>query len=302
MSLVSVIMPCYNHAQFVSESVRAVLKQDYHDLELIVVDDKSTDGSAEVVRKIAQGDGRVRLIIHERNHGVSRSRNDGLRASRGTHLGFCDADDIWKPDKLKVQMQALQDISEYDVTYCDSEIIDRTGRPMGKLFSDLFPPPMAPSGDLFEQLCQTNFINMQTVLLKRRCVEESGYFDEGIKWVEDWWQWIRLSRQYRFLYDPRALAQYRVHSNSTGLTQRRGYRVNRWKVGKRILRSYSDLPSRVQAAVVYNMGNDLCRIRKPRTGRRFLRQAVILALHAGGSLKATARMAARLAFEPCRRS
>src|ERR1035438_3175106 len=96
---VSVVMPCYNHGRFVDQSVTAVLEQTFADLELIIVDDASKDNSLEVARKFARKDARVKVIVHEQNYGPSRSRNDGLRAAVGEFVGFCDADDLWKPDK-----------------------------------------------------------------------------------------------------------------------------------------------------------------------------------------------------------
>jgi glycosyltransferase involved in cell wall biosynthesis len=294
MPVASVIMPCYNHAKFVVESARAVLNQSFSDLELILVDDGSRDGSVELIQDLAREDSRVNAIIQERNFGASHSRNVGLKVARGDYVGFCDADDVWKRDKLKLQIELLTTNPRYDVTYCESEIIDERGQPTGIVFSDLFPQDLITPDTVFERLCQTNFINTQTVLLRRHCIEEDGYFDESIKWVEDWWLWIRLARKHRFLYDSRVLAQYRTHGESTRLTQKRSYRVNRWKVGKRNLRTHKDLRLPVQSMIWYNMAVDLFRLRKPRCARRFLVRALYLGLRGGSFIQSPARIAARL--------
>lgn len=285
MPQATVIMPCYNHGRFVRESVEFILAQTTTDLELIVVDDCSKDDSVSVLRELARGDARLKLILHDKNLGASRSRNDGLRIARGDFIGFCDADDLWKSDKLESQIKLLVDNPVYDVTYCDSEIIDQTGKPTGELFSQQFPLPKTPSGNLFEQLLVTNFINMQTVFVRRSALGESIFFDEEIKWVEDWWQWIRLSRKHQFLYDERPMAQYRVHPQSTGVTQKSGIRRNRWRVFRKNLCQHPDLPVQLQAQLWYKMGVELSLMGRPRLAYRFLARATRLGFNRETSLR-----------------
>lgn len=300
MRQVSVIIPCYKHARFVRQAAESILRQTFKDLELIVVDDNSKDGSVEVLRELEKADSRLRLVVHDRNLGASRSRNDGLRMAQGEFVGFCDADDLWKPDKLERQIKGLAANPECDVAYCDAEITDQNGHLTGELFSDQFRLPPSPSGDLFEVLCARNFINMTTVLLRRNSLGDKLFFDESVKWVEDWWQWIRLARNHKFLYEPAALAIYRVHPRSTGFTQKPGISRNRWKVAKRNLRANRDMPFQVQALVWYQMGLELCFLGKRRRGCRFLGQAVRCALRGKLSPPKLAKMNVRLLLEWCR--
>jgi glycosyltransferase involved in cell wall biosynthesis len=266
-------------------------------LELIIVDDASKDDSAEVLQGLARKDKRVKVIVHEQNHGPSRSRNDGLRAAVGEFVGFCDADDLWKPEKLARQIRLLEERPDCDITYCDSEIIDETGRPTGELFSDHFPVPLLPSGNLFEVLCARNFINTQTVLARRLPLDGALIFDEHLRLVEDWWQWIRLARRHLFLYEPAALALYRVHSRSTGLTQKRGFSKSRCKVAIMALRAYTDLPLRIQGGFWYLIGWQLCYLGKRRRGCRFILKSLSLSWAGRLPLRSLARMSARLALE-----
>jgi glycosyltransferase involved in cell wall biosynthesis len=254
MAQFSVVMPCFNHSLFVGESMEAVLAQSIDDLELIVVDDCSRDGSREVIERYVKSDRRVRAIYHESNLGASRSRNDGIRAARGEYLAFCDADDVWIPTKLARQLEMLEAHPMHDVAYCDAKIIDEHGQETGELFSKEFPVPGDGSGRLFEQLCTRNFINMQTAVLRRACLGDSGSFDEKIKWVEDWWFWLKISYGHSFIYTSETLAKYRVHQKSTGRTKRTGYKVNRVKVFHRTLRSFPDIPSKLKAQIYYHMG------------------------------------------------
>jgi glycosyltransferase involved in cell wall biosynthesis len=275
---VSVIMPCFNHSRFISDSVSGVLDQSHENLELIVVDDRSTDNSWDIITRLADGDSRIKPIRHERNQGVSKSRNDGLRAAEGDFIAFCDADDIWDREKLKSQLAELESHPDYDVAYCDARIVDERGTPTGNCFSDLFPPPKSASGRLFYELIKTNFINTQTVVMRRDCLKETGCFDEDLQVVEDWWYWIQLARQHRFLYSPRLLAKYRMHGGSTSVVHKRSYSISRYKVFRRILAGYSDLPRSVRADIFFRMGVDLCEIGKRRAGRRLLWKAVRLSL------------------------
>jgi len=266
-------MPCFNHARFVVDSANGILGQTQADLELIIVDDCSSDNSWEVIQSLARKDSRVKAIRHAHNQGASKSRNDGLYAASGEFIGFCDADDIWEKDKLRLQMEILQSNPTHDVTYCDSIIIDEPGLPTGKRFSQLFPPPKSASGSLFPELLKRNFVNMQSVLMRKECVQRVGYFDENIKWVEDWWYWVRISRHHRFLYCQDALARYRVHAHSTNRVQKRGYCINRLKVFKKILRDYPELSSCSQTDIVFKMGVELCELGKYSTGRSMLWRA-----------------------------
>ena len=295
---VSVIMPCYNHGRFVRDSVRAILAQTHSDLELIIVDDHSKDDSWDEISKLALTDPRIRPIRHERNLGASKSRNDGMRVARGGFIGFCDADDLWEPEKLRTQLRLLTENPGCDLTYSDALIVDEHGTPTGRRFSDLFLPPREAAGQVHRRLLRENFINIQCVLMRRECMDKAGVFDEQIKWVEDWWYWIRLAMSHRFLYSPLPLARYRVHSRSTNVVQKRGYCVNRFKVFRRILRTWPDLPRPVRAESVFNLGVELCTLGKYRSGRRLLWGAAGLSVAHPGALGTFARAIRRLVITP----
>jgi glycosyltransferase involved in cell wall biosynthesis len=293
MPIVSVIMPSFNTARYVRASVESVLAQSFCDIELIVVDDGSKDGSLEIVRELALQDPRINLLARDGNLGPSRARNDGLRVARGEFIAFCDSDDLWKPNKLEVQIGLLRKNPEYDLTYCESEIIDEDGRLTGSLFSDQHPVPIHPSGDLFDDLCIWNFINIQTVLLRRNMSGSHLFFDESLRILEDWWLWICLSRKHRFLYETAILAQYRVHQKSALRTQPRRTRVDRWKLCKRNLRTHSNLPDRIKALLWYRMGNELSVLGRRRLARNFLSNAILLGFKGGSSLRDKSKMCAR---------
>lgn len=296
MPMVSVIMPCFNHAQFLADSIQSILRQTHSDLELIIVDDCSSDHSAEVIGKFSAGDSRIKVIRHERNQGLSRSRNDALRLAAGEFIAFCDADDVWEIDKLKTQVGSLESQPDYVLAYSDTLIIDEHGVPTGRRFSENYNLPKTPTGRLFDDLLGGNFVNILSVLMRKECVEEVGPFDERVRWVQDWWYWVQLSRRHRFLYSARPLAKYRVHSRSTNLVQKRAYCLDRIRVFRWILRKYTDLRPGIKAHILYDMGVDLCSLGKYGTGRRLFwgaaRWSVADARSLGRLCKAAVRIAA----------
>lgn len=260
MPLVSIIMPCHNHARYVDESIRSVLDQTEKDLELIIIDDGSADGSRLQIARAAHFDQRVKPLYHSENLGASVSRNDGLRMAQGKYIAFCDADDLWLPNKLAVQLETLAPYPEIGVTYCDALIIDSEGKKNDKRFSDRFPVPGKGNGDLFPTLCIRNFINMQSALLRQTAIRPGDFFDPDIRWVEDWWFFIKIARTNNFIYNSEPLCLYRVHEASSATSQGLKVDENRLKVYARILKAYPDLSPRLVSAIHYHMGVGLGKI------------------------------------------
>lgn len=269
-------MPCFNHARFLMESAKSVLRQTHADLELIITDDCSSDNSWDVMTGLASHDQRVSLIRHERNRGLPKSRNDGLQVVKGEFIAFCDSDDIWESNKLETQVNSLEQNPEDDIVYCDTLIIDANGLLTGQRFSDIYPLPGTPYGWLFEELVRGNFINVQSALMRKRCLQSVDHFDEDLGVLEDWWYWVQLSRDHRFLYLKQPLARYRVHGESMTATKRRCFPVTRVKIFRRMLEKYTDLSRRAKADIFYDMGVDLCQLGRYRMGRRLLSKAIRL--------------------------
>lgn len=254
MPLVSVIMPCFNYVHYVGSSIASVLNSTEENLELIVVDDGSTDDSRTVIKMAAARDERVKPIFFDENKGISAARNAALKAATGEYIAFCDADDAWFLNKLTDQLELFLAHPEADIAYGDSKIIDATGKETGALFSARFPVPGDGNGNLFPTLCVRNFINTQTVLLRRNILRPEDVFDVHIQYGEDWLFWIRLARFFEFAYSPEPLGFYRVHeANSTSAQQLAGRTRNRVKVFLTILR-FPDLPRGIVSQVFYHMG------------------------------------------------
>ena len=134
MPLVSVVIPSYNHEKFVSEAIESVLGQDFDDLELIIVDDASTDTSRQIIQKYAAEDARVRVILHETNCGIAKTCNDGIAAAKGKFLAVTASDDVWMKDKLSKQLAVLESDEDL-VVWTEAEIIDESGQPVGSTWT-----------------------------------------------------------------------------------------------------------------------------------------------------------------------
>lgn len=245
-------MPCYNHSRYLNESIEGVLWQSYDSIELIIVDDFSNDNSIEIIETYKKKDNRIKSIYHNINLGVSKSRNDAISVSKGKYIAFCDADDIWGKNKAEIQIECLENNSEYDVIFCDSIIINDDGVLTGKKFSDIFNE-RKNYGDIFNSLCLNNFINTPTVLYRRSCLKSNLYFNEDFKYLEDWIYWIELAREHRFYYIDLPMVKYRVHNQSTNKDEV-GYYIHRVKCYKYIVEQYPDLKSNILSEIYYNIG------------------------------------------------
>ena len=173
--LVSVIVGVYNKERFVGECLRSVLAQTYTNWELIVVDDASTDNSlAEAERVIADAP-RVRILRRETNSGhPGVVRNEAVRTSHGKYVAFLDADDLWKPEKLAVQVAYMEEHPEYPLTHTRCEEIDAEGQVLRVRHGGNLPPP----GDCLRELFRHCFICTSTVVVRKDFGEALGWFPE----------------------------------------------------------------------------------------------------------------------------
>ena len=190
--MISVVLPTYNRAQLLPRAIRSVLSQTTRDLELIVVDDCSTDGTETVVRALK--DDRVRYMRSPGNLGPAGARNLGIRAAAGAYIAFQDSDDAWRPEKLEKQLSALKS-TEADVLF-SAVCRHRDGR-ADEIFprKEIKPGPVAYEELLFENLA------CAPTLLARAEILKAHPFDETLRALEDWALMLELSRQSRVYYD-----------------------------------------------------------------------------------------------------
>jgi glycosyltransferase involved in cell wall biosynthesis len=205
--LVSVVIPTFNAAAFVEQAVQSALTQSYKSLEVIVVDDGSTDTTSDALQPFRE---RI-TYIHQSNQGPSAARNRGIRTARGELIAFLDADDVWMPEKLAEQVCAITatprlGLVHSDVLEGDYQSQQYRARGDGREFV----------GDCYARLFVGNRIITSSVLLRRTVVEELGMFDERISKpsAEDYDLWLRIARSYEFGFSARPLVYYRLHANN----------------------------------------------------------------------------------------
>lgn len=201
---VSVIIPAYNRADLLRRSIDSVLAQTYRNFEVIIVDDASSDNTAEVVEGFQ--DSRVRYLCHESNKGAPTARNTGINAARAEFIAFQDSDDVWKPDKLTKQMARFDANPSLAVVYCGLLRHDN-GR------TTYIPDRRIKTrkGDIFRALLHGNFVSTQTLVVRRSALAQIGGFVKDLPRYQDWELAIRLSRVYPFDLVDEAL----VHIYST---------------------------------------------------------------------------------------
>lgn len=206
MPTISVIIPVYNGEKTIKETIESVLNQNFNDFELIIINDGSNDATLEIVQTIK--DHRIKVFSYQ-NSGLSASRNRGLTKAEGDFVSFIDADDLWTPNKLELQLKALQDNPQAAVAYSWSDWIDQSGqflRAGGHI---------TVNGNAYEKLLIRDFIESgSNPLIRKQALDEVGYFDQSVTPPEDWDMWLRLAAKYEFITVEESQILYRISPNS----------------------------------------------------------------------------------------
>jgi glycosyltransferase involved in cell wall biosynthesis len=208
--LVSVVMAAFNAARYIAETCQSVLNQTYAHLELIVVDDGSTDNTSDIVAALAGADRRVRLI-RQANRGVAAARNTAIAHASGDFIPPLDADDLWLATKLERQVRVLKEQPDAGFVYCWWAWIDSEGHLLDR------SPRWMVAGRVFKELVEINFSgNASVPLFRRDALERAGGYDpglqaEGCQGCEDWSLALRVAADYAIAVVPAVLVGYRRH-------------------------------------------------------------------------------------------
>lgn len=215
---VSVIMPCFNAAPYIGAALRSVLSQPGADLDVVVVDDGSSDGSVDLVRATFP---QVRVLT-QRNQGPARARNAGIAAAQGDWIAFLDADDIWLAGKLQAQFDAMALVPGARMSYTAWHVwpcLD--AEPDPALVAELRaadakdPRWQGATGWIYPDLLLDCVVWTSTVLMQRSLIDEIGVFEADLRIGEDYDLWLRASRVTPIVRVPRPLALYRMHPHNT---------------------------------------------------------------------------------------
>ncbi|MGE5529348.1 MAG: glycosyltransferase family 2 protein [Patescibacteria group bacterium] len=209
MPLVSVVIPVYNQAAYVGEAVQSALNQTLTDREVIVVNDGSTDGTAAVLAGFGE---RIR-VFHKPNGGTSSALNLGISQATGRYVAWLSADDVFLPEKLHLQVNAMMHHPRAGLCYTDWYIIDGAGCITGQSGSPTFAGREAVVGGLLQGCC----INGSTVLMLRSALARVGPFNEAYRQAHDYDMWLRFALYYEFVHVARPLLKYRWHGANLSL-------------------------------------------------------------------------------------
>lgn len=207
MPRVSVIIPAYNCGRYLADSIASVLNQTFKDLELIVVDDGSTDETGVIISPFLNGS-KVRCVRNELRKGPSAARNRGIGMAKGEFITFLDADDLMLERRVEEQVRCLEKNKKCDICYTNAIYFNTlTGKEIPCTYEHF-------SGDIFYYLKRNNFIHPSTVMA-RSPVFKDNLFDEGLSMHEDWELFLRLARKSaRFAFAKEPLTRIRVLENS----------------------------------------------------------------------------------------
>ena len=206
MPTISVIVPAYNAEKTILETITSVLNQTFSDFELIVINDGSTDKTLERLNTLE--DSRLKIFSYE-NGGESVARNRGISQATGDFIAFIDADDLWTPDKLELQLAALQQHPEAGVAYSWAYYMDEDGESLQA------EPPIFVQGNVQVELLVKDFIvSGSNCMVRREAIKSVGEFDPSLPCAADWDYWLRLAARWPFVVVPKHQILYRISSNS----------------------------------------------------------------------------------------
>ena len=227
---VSIIIPTYNRAYSIEKSIRSILEQTYREFELLIVDDGSSDNTQDVVNCIE--DERIHYVQMPENKGVAAARNEGIRQAAYEYIAFQDSDDVWKPNKLEKQMQALIANPQAGMIYCAYEGHREDGNIV--IIPDEQMPLHDKQGDIYHKLLCRNTIGAPTALVRKECFLKAGLFYERMTCLEDWELFLRIAEVYEILFMEEAfvvvhMREGGVSSNVAGYFEARCYMIARHK-------------------------------------------------------------------------
>ena len=201
--LISIALCTCNGERFLREQLDSLLAQDHVNLEIVAVDDASTDGTPAILEACAARDPRVRLFRNAANLGFRRNFQEAIGRCRGDFIAPCDQDDVWRPDKLRLLLEAIGDAA---AAYCDSELVDGQGRPLGLRLSD--KRVMGPIDDPL-RLALQNCVSGHAMLFRRSLVARALPIPDGL--FHDWWLALVAAGSGGIAHRPEPLVQYRQH-------------------------------------------------------------------------------------------
>ncbi|AIY06226.1 glycosyl transferase family protein [Planococcus sp. PAMC 21323] len=201
---VSVIIPTFNRSELLKKAIKSLEKQSHRNLEIIIIDDCSTDDTANVVAKMT--DDRIIYLKHTINKGGSEARNTGLKRATGKFIGFLDSDDQWLPQKIEKQLAKFSEEPDVGVVYTGVQVVNENNQPTRKIIPEY-------RGDILSKLLEFNYIDTtSSVLVKKEVLDRIDGFDASLPSCQDWDLYIRLAQITKFDFVKENMVLFYHHS------------------------------------------------------------------------------------------
>jgi len=213
--LVSVIITTYNQAAYIGAAIQSALDQDYDNTEVIVIDDGSTDETAERIKAF----GRDVVCVRQGNRGVAASRNAGIDKARGNLFAFLDGDDLWEPGKLSAQVMAAEAQPQSGLIVCDGVQFDDTGILQASIIAPVMRARLVVAESVtawcYREFVQQNLVaTCSQALTRREVIDEVGVSDLGVSDASDWDLYLRIAARYEVTFLRQSLMQWRYVKES----------------------------------------------------------------------------------------
>ena len=269
MPTVSVVIPTYNCAEFLETAIESVLGQTYQDLEIIVIDDGSTDNTQDIASRYAE---RI-IYCRQENMGLPGARNRGIQSSQGKYIAFLDADDSWHARKLEKQIPILENDPSIGLVCSDFSMVEGDCVTAG---SFLAMCPLARDGYVFDEIIQENFILPSSTVITRSCLSDVGLFDEEQRRTEDRELWLRICYRWKIaiVRDCLVTKRNRPGNLTSDSIVAAPYRI---RLFEKTLRTFPNIPSKSQKLIrnelsvnFFDLGYDYFSKFMTREAREFL--------------------------------
>jgi glycosyltransferase involved in cell wall biosynthesis len=293
--LVSVIIPTYNRAELLVESLESLLGQSYPNLEIVIVDDGSTDGTEARVRPMLCASGRSFRYHWQENQGVYAAGNKGISLATGPLLSFGASDDLWKKDALRKQVDFLKQNPDCDVVICDTESFGGPSSGRGMLLN---PPPK--SEELLNRLFATYFTSLAAAVIRRHVFEDVGFFDTRLKIAGDYDICLRMAVRHKFGILPEKLYLMREHTGKMSSDFPTALRETH-DVLLKFMNNHPDLvPKEIvgprMRRITSTLGEIFLRLGRPRTALKYLATSMKYGLPSSANAKNMLKSVLRLLY------
>lgn len=227
---ISVIMPNYNGEKYIWEAIESILQQTFTDFELIIIDDGSTDHSWDIIQKYAERDTRIVVLKNKTNKHIVYTRNIGITNAKWVYIAFLDSDDIAFPERLEKQIKIMENNKKIGICGSNSEIIKGNGDKIGE---KRFPQT---NEECKNAIWYKNPFSQSTVVIRKKCFDEIGMYDDNFRNTEDLDMWIRIGTKYELYNIQETLVKYRIHGENSIIKQQQKMIKNTLKCRRKAIK------------------------------------------------------------------